>query len=370
MNKKTNLIYTVITYIVTLSLIFVCAVLVGKFYTIPSAIAMLPYLLIGLVVFGFINALFHELGHFIAGKRNGFILSTFSVWFFKWKKVGKKTRFSLSFSMEEWGATEMIPDSEENMAKRLKKLSLGGIIASGITCLISIVPLFLHFLLVKEVYCIFIMWLPISAYYLFNNGLPIMNSVGVCNDGGVVYGIVKNTDDSVVNVSLLKIHAQLYQGKTPSQISEEYYFNLPQLREDSLTFITLLNARYNYYLDKEDFDGANKTLKRLETLLDYMPPSVKNTVKVDLLYSYCTFNYNEDKADELMYELEKYLSNRNETVEVRTKLAYLLKVVKEVEDAQIFVKKLRREINRHQISGLAKMEEKLLTELIKDHPNL
>jgi hypothetical protein len=66
-----------------------------------------------------------------------------------------------------------------------------------------------------------------------------------------------------VALSVLKIQAEMYQGKTPMEVKKELYFDLPQLPEDDPNFVLLLNARYNYYLDLGDYENAKKVTARL-----------------------------------------------------------------------------------------------------------
>ena len=94
------------------------------------------------------------------------------------------------------------------------------------------------------------------------------SSYGVRNDGGVIYGLKRKDDVSKVTLALLSIQAQMYQGKTPAQVDEKLYFDLPQLPEDDYNFIMLLNARYLYYLDKEDYENAKKVTERLVGLVE------------------------------------------------------------------------------------------------------
>ena len=144
------------------------------------------------------------------------------------------------------------------------------------------------------------------------------------------------------------------------------YFDLPQLPEDDLNFALLLNARYLYYLDKEEFENAKKTTERLLSIVDYLPKEYSFAIKVDALYNACTFDFDEDFADELVYELEKYLNNVNSVNSVRAKLAYLLYVKGEKENIDIFYKKGVKEADRGQIRGLTLFERKLFDKMRKD----
>ena len=137
----------------------------------------------------------------------------------------------------------------------------------------------------------------------------------------------------------------------------------PGLAEDEIMFINLLNARYNYYLDKEDYANAVKVTERLLELEEYMPKGYVKVVKVDALFNACTFNYDEDVADDLTYELEKYLNNVNTAQTLRAKLAYLLYVRKEKEVFDIFYNQGIKVAENSQLKGLKVFETKLFEKI-------
>ena len=190
-----------------------------------------------------------------------------------------------------------------------------------------------------------------------------MTSDGVNNDGAVIYKIKKMDDSSKVAMNLLKIQAEMYQGKTPAEIDESLYFDLPQLREDDLNYFFLLNARYNYYLDKEDFEKVKEATDRLMALEEYVSKDMMDVVKADALYNACTFDFDETRADDLTYELEKYLNFYNNATNIRIKLAYILFVKGEREVFEPFYKQAVKETNRCQIKGVALFEKKLLDKI-------
>ena len=360
MNKKINILNNILLLALTVAAVLTSAVIGSNAYGGDIGIFAVAGLYIaGAIIFGFVNALVHEWGHVIAGKKNGFKILSVTVWFFRWTR--RKGRLVTDFVMigEEAGATEMLPESADNLAERLKKATRGGIIASFIMAVISIAPLFTSSFLPGIAYYLISVFFPVSVYYFFGSILP-MESGGALNDGAVVRGLKKNDLISQVCVGLLKIHSELYSGKRPSEIDERLYFDLPQLAEDELYFIMLLNARYAFYLDKGDLENAKKTTDRLMGLTDYMPSNVKNAVKTDALYNACTFDYNEDTADNLMYELDKYLNNVNTATNVRAKLAYLIYVRKEKANAETLYKKALREAEKCPVKGLGRYEKALL----------
>lgn len=364
LRKRTSIVNTAITFALTAGLVFVAALIVNGKYGVSGAEPLLYYL-IGGIVFGLLNAFAHEFGHILACKKNGFLVLSTTVWFFKWTRVNKRMRFNFTLIGDEAGYTESIPTHTDNMEIRYKRTALGGIYASLIALVVGVGLTFTVYAVSYRVFCVLSMALPVSAYYFFGNALPAIN-YGEKNDGAVVYGIKKKDISTAVAVSLLKIQAELMSGKTPSEIDEKLYFDLPQLPEDDLNFIRLLSARYGYYLDKEDYENAKKISDRLYGLVDQIPKIYEQAVKMDALYGYCTYDFNEDMADEIMYELEKPLNAVNDATNIRLKLAYLLYVKKEYENVKdMFFYGLKR-AEKSIVKGLGLYEKKLLLKMKED----
>ena len=361
MKRTVKAINLILPFLLMVATLFVLVAILMQNYNVTRGDVLIMFG-VGAIIAGFFHALFHELGHLIAGKINDFAFSEMVVWFFRWRRVGKHVAFGLVMIGEQAGYTQMLPTKQECVEKGLKSMTLGGVIASFVWMLFGLAPLLFVGILPVWLFAVWSMFLPIGIYYFLGNGLP-KETLGVRNDGAVILGLIKNDDQAQVTINLLKIQAQLYNGKTPSQIDEGLYFNLPQLAEDKLEFAMLLSARYAYYLDKEDYENAKKTTQRLLSLEDYLSKENLIIVKADALYNSCTFDYNEETADDLMYELEDYLNAVNSATNLRIKLAYLVCVVKEYDEVDMFVSKGQKEAKKHQLGGLGLMEQKLLYKL-------
>ena len=359
MKRKFNVINYIVTFIITVCMVVLVVLIFDKKYD-EKVTASIGYYVIGIFASGLICSLIHELGHLVFGKANGFTLTAFTVWFFRWVKQGKKFKFSFAFSLEEAGSTEMVKKTPEGMEKALKNMTIGGLVFSFISLLFALPVMILN--VPSWLYSIVVTFLPIGAYFFVGNLLPASEG-GARNDGGVLYGLKHGDDESKVTINLLKIQSELYGGKTFLEIDEGLYFNLPQLPEDSLNFIMLLNYRYNYYLDKGDYSEAIQTISRLQTLEDYMPRHFIYAIKADALYNACTINYNPDVADELMYELEDKLGKDASVTSYRVRLAYILAVSEEKEMAELFYKRALKVANKCHLSGLKRFEVKLIEQL-------
>ena len=365
MSRRLNFINNAITLTLTFVALVLATLFVNSRVAYYGFAKMICMFIVGAIVGGFISVFLHELGHLIGAKSSGFAVLSFRVWFLQWRKnkTKKSNKFVFEFVLpsSSAGHTEIVPIGKENLAKRYIKATSLGIWFSLITIALGVVPIFLKFLPAWAL-CMWIALIPVGVYSLLDNGLPMLNE-GVKNDGALVVGLKKMDDSSKVLVNLLAIQSELFSGKTPCEIDADLYFDLPQLPEDDVNYLLILNARYNYYLDKEDYAEAKATTSRLLGLEDYALKEHICVVKADALYNACTFDFNAERADDLTYELDRYLNNVNTATNIRVKMAYLLNVSKETEAIDIFYKKGIKEANKCQISGLGKFELKLIERL-------
>lgn len=361
MSRKINIINNVIMFGVTVGLFFMCPAINHNVFEGDMVILVLLYVF-GAILAGFVNTVLHELGHLIAGKKNGFAFVSMTIWFFKWTKKNGKIYFDFCWIGEEAGYTEMVPTTKENVGKNFVKMTEAGVIVSLLMAVVSVVPVALVNYLPIECYAVLSMFLPVSTYFYLGNALP-MSSEGVKNDGATVRMLKSNSDEGKVMTNILSIQAELFNGKTPCEIDESLYFDLPQLPEDNLQFLSLLDARYAYYVDKEDFENAERVSSRIEEILDYAPKYYRQPMQVNLLYNACVIKKDFDKADEIMYDVDKYINNVNSAENLRVKLAYLVYVLNEKENLEMFFDKAKREQAKMPLLGLAKYEEKLVEKI-------
>ena len=360
MSRKIKVINFVVSLLVAVLSVYLISVFSAERFTVSTGKILLFYVL-GVIISAFVCAFIHELGHLIGAKSSGFKIASFSVWFFRWKKVKNKFQFSLCFP-NDTGYTESYPTSQENLKKKFAKITRLGLIFSVIPILFCL-PAFLISSLPFFVFALLTSFLPIGAYSLTSNAIPLCEN-GVRNDGAVLYGIKHNDDTTKVMFALLNVQANLYQGKTFRELDESILFDLPQLPEDDMNFAMLLSYRYYYYLDNKEYENAEKVLDRLVSLKKYLPKDFYCEILSESLFFNCAIELNEDKADDLMYENEKYLNSVNNNTTIRAKLAYILLVKGEKENFELFYKKGLKEAKSQQLSGLKTFEISLL-ELLK-----
>lgn len=364
MTRRKSIINEIISMVITVGTLIALVLVANANYGAALGEVIL-YFICGAIVVGFLCTLFHEAGHIIAGKRNGFALLSVSVWFFKWVKENGRTVFHFTFLGEEAGATEMAARSTENLSVRLKKMTYGGLIATFIPMMLGVIPFFLTGYLPVYAFIGLGMFLPIGAYVFFGNALPTYSG-GAGNDGKLIYDLKTYNDDAKVALSMIAVQSELFNGKTPAEIDAKYYDDLPQLAENDLNFLILLSARLDRFVDLKDFGNAKKTLDRLKSVTEYYPKSVETVVALNELYAACTYDKNFSRADEIVEDFAKYLDKHNGSLEIRAKLAYILYVKGEREHFDVFYRKGVKEANKLNLRGQGIFERKLLEEMKKD----
>lgn len=361
MSRKWNIINNVVSLVATMCLVVLAATVRKDSYSGDMAGYIALYLA-GAVVWGFVNTVVHEAGHIISGKANGFAFYSVTVWFFHLKKENGKLSFGFNMIGGEAGYTEMIPTKKENVGKSYKKMTLGGINASLIASVLSIFPIIFCKYISVNLYAFLAMSFPVSVYFFLNSVLP-MESEGVKNDGAVALSFHRKEDTALVQESVLKAQAELYVGVLPKDLDKELLFDLPQLPEDDLNFIALLDLRYAYYLDGGNFEEAVKVNERLCDIAQYIPKPYKFPILAESLYVSCAIKKDEEKAEETLYELDKYINNANTAQNIRVKLAYLMEIRGETTELEMFFDKFERECAKLPLKGNAEYERRLVAPL-------
>lgn len=365
MNRKANIINAVLSTALSIAALIAMISVCNAAYSEASLGEVLSFVIVGAIVSGFIITLLHELFHVFAAKRNRFFVASVTVWFFRWEKSGKKTLFRFVSLKDAAGYTEIVPKDTENLAKRLINVTIVPLTVTLVLAVAGIVPLFCAGKMPLWLFCFVAAFFPIGIYSFFGNALPA-ESEGVRNDGALIKGLKRNDDEAKVALALLSVQSEMLNGKTPAEIDETLYFELPQIREDSMNFIMLLFARYYLYLDREDYENAAAVLARLTSLNDYFDKQVAKLVKTEELYAACTSAFNEEKADELTLELEKFLNAVNISETIRAKIAYKLYVKGEKDGLDTFYNRGMREAEKCPILGRAEFEKKLLRKMKDD----
>lgn len=203
-----------------------------------------------IMVFSFpLCAILHELGHTLFGAT------------VKIKAVPDKDFLKETF-LNWWDASscKIIPETDAGLRGRIIFTAIGGSAINAIFIILGIVALCVP--IVPTGLCAL---LPASFNLLALNALPFNFDNGK-SDGEIVLELLKNADEAKVMLAVLCVQAQIINGKPISEIDEKLLFDLPQIREDDLSFISLCELRYEYFTAKGDNANAERWYARFEEL--------------------------------------------------------------------------------------------------------
>ncbi len=347
MNKKFTKVYAILCTIL-MALGFIIAFLLAWKVSVAATVACICGLLLGFIF----APLVHELGHYTMGKSVGFSCVYFKAFCFQIVLKDGKYRFSfvLPFAPDQ---TQMLPTSSENMAKRARVYTLGGLIFSGGFLALA--------LLVALLTNNFVVWgiLPYTTY-LFLLNLPATEYASGKTDILVYQGIKEGADEEKCMLSAMEIQGKLYEGKRFSTIPEELYFDLPQLCEEQPLYAVILDLRYRYYLDKGDLDHAADCLNRLAMAQEYLSNEEIEKIAAELTYMHA-ISGNLDAAEESAQLCKFFLAGESVTAK-RVLAAYSL-AVGEPKAAGALKSQARTALQREKIIGVKRFEENLLARI-------
>lgn len=204
------------------------------------------YALLGIAAMLFalpVNSVLHELGHILFGALS---------------KIKAKPHFSLFSSSR----CDLIPKTDQGLKGRVTATAVGGIVINVITAAVSLIAAFLPAMPT------YISVLAPTALYLFIfNALPAELESGK-TDGEVIAELAKNTAQGQVMLAVLTVQAKLLKGTPIEEIDRTLLFDLPVIREDDQSFISLLELRIEYCKATGDSAGEEEYTRRLKEITE------------------------------------------------------------------------------------------------------
>lgn len=223
----------------------------------------------------------HELGHVAFGRANGLKTVYCKCFFFRYvRKEGKaKLQFANPFEADE---TQVLPTKSGDMKKRFSAYALGGLVFGGAYLLVVLGG---AITLTAIGHTNFLLWgtVPYAAYLLLLNAAPLEYPSGK-TDALVYIGLQKGYDAERVTLAVLEAQALLYEGKSFAEMERELLFSLPQLPENEPVLAILLELKYRYFLEREDYAGAHDALSRWVDIQAYLPVQSYNALAIELAY--------------------------------------------------------------------------------------
>ena len=316
----------------------------------------------GLVTGVVLAPIVHELGHLFFGKTVGMDCVYVKCFCFRIAmKDGKKSfSFASPFAPDQ---TQVLPKYSGNMKKRAALYTLGGLIFSGVffalllagSVLISIVQKPSFFLWGSCVYV---------GYLFLLNAVPAQYGEGK-TDMLIYLGIRREEDAEQTMLAAMEIQGFLAEGKSFSEIEERYYYDLPVLCEDEPMFAVMLDLRYRYHLEKEEYEKAADSINRLASIQAYLSDEEVEKIAAELVYLH-SLEGNLPLAEESGKICREFLSSTLVTAK-RILLAYSLAAGKREALDPLFAQ-AEAALRLERIQGIEKFE-RILIDRIKRSAN-
>ena len=313
--------------------------------------------LLGLAISIILSPIYHEIGHVFGAKIANFSCVYVKCFCFTfYRNQGKvKFRFSSPFAPDE---TQVLPKSGGNMLRRTKWYTVGGLLFGGA---------FLFLVLGGAIVCTavghtsYLLWgmIPYAAYLFLLNLPPVEYASGKTDT--LVYMGLKKGDPAEKNMlAAMEIQGQLYEGKSFQEIDEKLYFDLPQLCEDEPLFAVMLDLRYRYFLEKEEYEKAADCLNRLAQAQAYLPEHEVEKLAAELTYMHALRG--DFESAEASGKLCRAYLQSDEAAAKRTLLAFSKAFGKEESIAPL-KEQLAECLENERIAGVKKFEELLCSRI-------
>lgn len=316
----------------------------------------------GVLASVFFAPFFHEAGHIVFAKANGFSVLYVKIFMFRMDNTGEKKRFSLCspFASEQTQAAPAYAEKRPgDMKKRAALYTSGGLAFGG--AFLCIAAVFAAAFAGRggaaggvSYFCLGV--LPYAAYLFFLNVAPFTYGGGK-TDMRVLIDILKQTPFGVRFLAALNAQGQIAEGKAYSEIDAAYLKNLPAIAEDEPLFI--MNLFYLYYAaaEKGEAESAAGYINRIAALAPYLTPQEEKSALCELLYMNAVSG-DEEQAQKCFSALCTYGETAT-AAENRAAAAYYV-MRGDTARADEYISRAVAAARKEKISGGRKSEELLL----------
>ncbi len=294
----------------------------------------------------------HELGHVFFARANGMQIVYCKFFCFRFYVKDGKKKFALAspFAADE---TQVLPKGSENMEKRAYAYSIGGLVFGGVFVALLAV------LLVAFPSFYVLGFLPYSAYLFLLNVCPAEYSSGR-TDALVAKGIKKGEPVEQTMLNLMRIHGGLQEGKSFAELPQEWYFSAPQIAEDEPLYVAILDARYSYFVEREEYEKALDCLKRIASAGEYLLETEIYALERNFAYLYLLCG-DDAILKEAVKSGEEYW--KSDDYAIKRTLALYMQKCGETERADLLFAQAQELLKKEQIAGVKKHEEILLSRI-------
>lgn len=311
----------------------------------------------GLII-GFIFApIFHELGHIVFAKLAHMRIAYAKCFCFAFHGgVKGKLHFASPFAPDE---TQAVPTCGGNMQRRAACFTLGGLFF-GTLFLLAVLAAAIICTCAREVS--FLLWgiVPYAAYLVLLNILPVEYASGK-TDTLVWLGLKKGCPEERNMLAAMEIQGQLFTGKTFGEIDEKLYYDVPQLCEDQPLYAVMLDLRYHYHVERDEYERAGDALNRLALSQAYLSDMQLQKLSAELVYMHA-IGGDLQRAKESARLCEDYLSK--DTLTAKRALAAYMLACEERERANLLIAQAETLLAKEWIQGVAASEKILLSRML------
>lgn len=310
----------------------------------------------------FIHINIHEFGHFLFGKLFKYTLITYAIGPIKFENQNGKMKIRFEKSKGYAGLCAMIP--KENAKKSHQILyTLGGVIFNIISSIVLIlIGRYINNEYIKLLIYIF------SGFGIL---LGIINlipykSLGNPTDGMVVLYLINNNEEAKVYQKIIDYGKRLNGGIKLKDIGL-ITFDMDTSKDFDMSKIQLANLAYMQSIElEEEEDKLKEYIDFLEYYLDEIPTYIKVGIIGELIFYYCHFSKNEEKAREYYKLIENQLI-KDKDINGRRKLgAFKLYIENKREEAQEILKTGLLVKDKYPMKTVAELEEKIILDVLKN----
>ncbi len=299
----------------------------------------------------------HELGHVTFAYIHKLEVVYCKCFCFRYYIKNGKKRFRLAspFAPDE---TQVLPMGSENMEKRAYAYAIGGLVYSGALFALLLAATIVCWCFGAGAFSVYAL-LPYSAYLFLLNVIPAEYASGK-TDALVARGMKKGEPVEQTMLNIMRIHGGLQAGKSFAELPEQWYFAAPQIAEDEPLYVAILDARYSYYVESEEYEKAFDCLKRIQSAAEYLTDDEVLALERNLAYL-CLVGGNDAVLKEAAKNDEEYW--QSDLVPIKRTLALYMQKCGEPERAELLIAQARQLLEGERIAGLKKHEEILLSRI-------
>jgi hypothetical protein len=248
---------------------------------------------------------FHEAGHAIAGRWVKFDFRMYVVGPLMWDKEESGWKFKWNKNVNlSGGMVICLPTTSENLAKRFSIYALGGPAASLVLTLLAFA---IHQLLsfVNTGYSTILNMagsvfglMSFLSLMIFVLTIVPLHTGGFYSDGARALRFLRGGDTSRFEILLMKVISSSSGGIRPRQLSAADLHEAVALgnKLDAPMKVYLLYYLYQFALDENDFDCAEKHLVDYLAQADLIPNGIRSMVYLDAVFFFAYVRRNKEQV--------------------------------------------------------------------------